>query len=345
MVVVGGANLDVQGKPTATYLPRDSNPGTVTRMAGGVGRNIAENLARLGLEVELVAPLGRDPEGEALLAGLTAVGVQTSHCLRTEAPTPTYLCLLDESGALIGAVADMKALEELGPGRLEGLRPLLSEAAFIVADANLPRESLVWLASEYGRNSSLGRGEGGLEGKRPRLYLDTVSMTKARKVLGLVADFDCVKPNRAEAALLALLDRGGDGGRSGGGGPDAPAPEAIADALRLQGELPGELFMSLGKEGMYYLCREEDGGGTSGRVSLPPSSGDFPLRSSSGAGDAACAALLWAETRGFGPRERAEFALSAAALTASVLEPVAPAMSVRELERARDRIFPKGERP
>ena len=42
---VGGANIDVQGFSNAPVNMRDSNPGVIRLCPGGVGRNIAENLA------------------------------------------------------------------------------------------------------------------------------------------------------------------------------------------------------------------------------------------------------------------------------------------------------------
>ena len=54
VTIVGGANLDITGAPFAALIDRDSNPGLVTAAPGGVGRNIAENLARLGVPVKLL---------------------------------------------------------------------------------------------------------------------------------------------------------------------------------------------------------------------------------------------------------------------------------------------------
>ena len=58
--VVGAANIDIGGFPLGRLSLRDSNPGRITLSAGGVGRNIACNLARLGVETRLIAALGTD---------------------------------------------------------------------------------------------------------------------------------------------------------------------------------------------------------------------------------------------------------------------------------------------
>jgi pseudouridine kinase len=326
VVVVGGANIDIQGKPKAAFLPGDSNPGFVARSFGGVGRNIAENLARLGMDVELVAPLGRDAEGEALLADCRAKGIRIDHCPRSEAPSPTYLCLADELGGLVGAVADMAAMEEMVPARLALLQPYLEEADYLVADANLPRETLLWIAETFGRRGKAeGQGTGG-----PRLYVDPVSRTKAKKLLGIASSFDCVKPNRAEAFVLA---GGAQGGAIGGENGD---PAALCEAMRKKGNLPSETFISLGGEGMFFRTP-----GAEGTVAFPDLKDRFPVVNRSGAGDAACAALLWAEAQGFKASARAEFALAAAVLTASCPEPVYPGMGAEGLRLLRRELFSK----
>jgi sugar/nucleoside kinase (ribokinase family) len=69
--------------------------------------------------------------------------------------------------------------------------------------------------------------------------------------------------------------------------------------------------------------------------------GGLPVVNRSGAGDAACAALLWAEAQGFMASARAEFALAAAVLTASCPEPVHPGMDAEGLRLLRRELFSK----
>ena len=66
ITVIGGANVDLCGSAAGPVIPKDSNPGRVRMTAGGVGRNIAESLARLGLPVRLLCALGRDEQGAFL---------------------------------------------------------------------------------------------------------------------------------------------------------------------------------------------------------------------------------------------------------------------------------------
>ena len=67
VAVIGGANIDIHGKSNDTLQERDSNPGQVHTSAGGVARNIAENLARLGVDCRLITAVGKDHHGQMLL--------------------------------------------------------------------------------------------------------------------------------------------------------------------------------------------------------------------------------------------------------------------------------------
>ena len=81
VVVVGGANMDIAGRATGKLVPRDSNLGTVRLMPGGVGRNIAHNLALLGVDVHLVTCFGQDAQADALVESCTEAGIEAARRL------------------------------------------------------------------------------------------------------------------------------------------------------------------------------------------------------------------------------------------------------------------------
>ncbi|HPG96687.1 MAG TPA: PfkB family carbohydrate kinase, partial [Rectinema sp.] len=94
-VVVGGLNLDIQAFCSFEYQPKDSNPGQIHRSLGGVGRNIAENLVRLGLNVELITVVGDSSSWDGLVSRTEKLGISLAHSLRIkEAPLSVYLCIL-----------------------------------------------------------------------------------------------------------------------------------------------------------------------------------------------------------------------------------------------------------
>ena len=82
ITVVGGINIDIEGSPFEKLKYHDSNPGRINLAFGGVGRNIAENAARLGGDVAMVSVIGDDQMGKAAKMELEDLGVDTS-CIRT----------------------------------------------------------------------------------------------------------------------------------------------------------------------------------------------------------------------------------------------------------------------
>jgi pseudouridine kinase len=223
ITVVGGANTDIVGFPTGRYISRDSNPGHVRTSPGGVGRNIAENLARLGARVRLVTAFGDDETGQRLRAECEAVGMDVSYSV-TVAGTPgsCYLALLDERGDLAGAVNDMRALDALGPELLDP--EAFASADAVVVDTNLQASTIAQAVD--------------LSGAAP-VVLDPVSTAKslaARPVLGRLG---AIKANRREAEEI-----------SGAAGAAGAADRLLEAGIRW-------VFVSEGPEGVLCASAEE----------------------------------------------------------------------------------------
>lgn len=137
--------LDTKLRTAAPPVLRTSNPGTASWTAGGVGRNIAENLARLGSPTVLVAAVGDDLAGESVVGRTAAAGVDCRHVVVSRSPTGTYSAVLDDGGDLVIAVADMRATDELGVDDLAVVTGMLGDAGALVADANLDARVVRWL--------------------------------------------------------------------------------------------------------------------------------------------------------------------------------------------------------
>jgi pseudouridine kinase len=142
-VVIGGANMDVKARSARPVVEGTSNPGHVVRSPGGVGRNVAENLARLGTVTQLVAAVGDDALGSELLAATDAAGVDITKVRRVPGPTGTYVAVLDADGELIVAVSDMAATEALTVSDVRAAEPDVATAGLVVLDGNLTRDCLL----------------------------------------------------------------------------------------------------------------------------------------------------------------------------------------------------------
>ncbi len=222
ITVAGGANGDLVGIPDGGFVPRDSNPGHVKVSAGGVGRNIAENLARLGADVRLVTAFGDDDGAASLAEGCTAVGIDVRHSIRAiGTPCSRYLAVLDEAGDLAAAVNDMRALEALTPTRLD---PAAFEGAeVVVLDCNLSPDTLVRAVE--------------LAGTTP-VVLDPVSVPKAAGALPVLEGLTALKANVKEAEAL-----------TGTTGAEAAADRLLRAGVR-------RAFISLGPDGLWCASAE-----------------------------------------------------------------------------------------
>ena len=303
VTVVGGANVDIHGCPARRLVERDSNPGSVDIAAGGVARNIAENLARLEIAVQLISAIGDDANGRLLLRACDAAGVKTECLLLDDAlPTSTYLAILDEHGDMQVAVSDMAAVEPLDIAYLESCSELVRRSALLVLDTNLPAESIAWLAREYA--------------DRP-VFVDTVSTAKAPRLGPHLASIHTIKTSSIEAASLSGIEAEDEGGL-----------RANADWFHAQGV--DRLFITLGESGVFYSaddCR--------GCCRLAP--GDQQVMNTAGAGDAFLAGLVFAWLEEYPLEQSLRFALAAADVTLGYPGTNNPELSRRTIARRLER--------
>ena len=141
IAVVGGVNIDIGGRSDAPLVAGDSNPGRIRSSLGGVGRNIAHNLALLGAKVKLITALGADDGAKRVEASCADLGIDLSDSLYVpDGATSTYLFLADSNGDMALAMNDMAIYEQLTPTFLETKLTTLNAAALVVLDTNLSAE-------------------------------------------------------------------------------------------------------------------------------------------------------------------------------------------------------------
>lgn len=311
VVVVGGANMDIRAHSTDRALLHTSNPGSALTTPGGVGRNIAENLARLGSPTHLVAPVGRDAFGDQVVSLTRAAGVLVDHVVLTDQPTGTYLAVLDSTGELVVAVSTMTATDRLTVRQLTASRDLFANAAMIVLDGNIPVEPAAWLLDLAAAAAV-------------PVVVDPVSVTKGRHLataLSVHRPLLAITPNLDE--LSAIVDDEV---------PDTKA--AIAKAARVVHDLGvTHVWVRRGRRGS--LLSSLGASHDDGRIevaTLPAPSGD--VVDVTGAGDSMTAAFVHALLRGDSPVLAARFGQQAAALTVASAETVRPDLTAQLVDGA-----------
>jgi pseudouridine kinase len=288
--------MDIKCRIAGRAAMASSNPGSVLSAPGGVARNIAEALARLGLAASLISAVGRDPPGRQLLAATAAAGVDVRGVLRGPAPTGIYAATLDARGELLVGVAAMGILERLTPRRLAHRQRLIAAADLVVADSNLPAATLDWLLAFAARR--------GL-----RLAIDAVSVPKARRLKPLLRarrPLFALFCNRAEAAALT----------------GAADPRTAARRLHARGVR--HVCIGLGRRGALASSA-----GAQQRV--PTLAGD--VVDVTGAGDAMVAGTLFGLLNGESLATAARYGQAAATLTRAGAQSVSPRLSARAIAR------------
>ncbi len=308
ILCIGGATVDRLYRARDPVRLGTSNPVAGAQGFGGVARNVAESLARLGVGAALVTAVGDDPGGRALVAHLEAAGVDVSGVrVSPGAATAEYVAVTGPSGELVVGLACMSVLDGLDPSCLEGARA--AEACLAFADCNLPAGTLARLLEER------------RAGRLPPLAMDAVSSPKAARLGGDLRGLDLLFLNEDEARAAL--------GEEAGGAPGGE-PEALAAALRARGA--GAVVLTRGALGVVVA----DACGVA-RLPAAPVDG---IADVTGAGDALVAGTLKTIAEGRPLREALRWGLAAAALALEAPGGVRPDLSPALLDAALWRAFP-----
>ena len=297
VLVIGAASLDLKGHASGELHHGASSPGLVRHSVGGVARNVAENLARLGVSVALMTAIGDDAIGQTVLREAREVGIDTSLSIIVEGGrTGAYLAVLDSSGALHAAVHDMAILDAISPRYIHDQRKLIAEAAMVVVDANLTPAALETLFGITLKNGV-------------SVCADPTSPLLAERLRPYASQLALTTPNAAEAVALSGLSVDDD-----------------EDALRVARYLVslgvGLAVITLGERGLAYATSEESG-------RLPAIRAE--IADPTGAGDALTAGVIFGLLNDLEPVEAVRLGLSAATLTLRCTDTVCPDLSLEKL--------------
>jgi pseudouridine kinase len=304
-VCIGGAVLDRKYHARAKIVLETSNPVDSTRSLGGVARNVAENLARLGSSTGFISIVGDDDGGHALLKYMREIGIDVSQVVTTgERPTAEYAAILDAAGDLVLGIADMSIFDLFQPDHIERAWPHLASAGWVFADCNLSAAALSTLIAKC-RTASC------------RLAIDAVSTHKAARLPKDLAGIDLLFMNIDEAN--AILNMSAE-----------HTPDGAGQAARaLQKAGAAMAVVSAGARGMAVAGLE-----TATFIEAVKAT---PV-DMTGAGDAMIAATLHRLLEGDDIFDAARTGALAATLTTECASSVHPGLSAAFLEEHRHRL-------
>lgn len=311
LLAIGSAALDIKARLTRTPLPSTDVPGQITLKAGGVARNIAENLARLGVPTVFAGIMGDDPPARLLIELSRAANLEV-HPLTRSAPAPadvyrlklpailptaTLNVMLGPDGRQIAGAFSGDLLDALQPGDLDQLQPIMAAAPAIICDGGLPADVLVYLRERLSEEVFF--------------YANAGSVALAPRLIPLLDRMDLITCNHLEVQALTQVK------------VDSPA-KLISSALILVKQGVRRAVVTFGARGLAYADEAR---------SLYQPARPARLVDATGAGDALAAALIEALLRDEPIGVCLSRGLAAAALTCEAEDTVAPAMSMTALEQ------------
>ena len=294
VLCIGGAAVDRKYRALDAIRPGTSNPVISERSFGGVARNVAENIARLGVSVSLASMLGKDENGRALLDDLERLGIGTQFMAASDAhATAEYVAVLQPDGELAFGLANMAIFDDLTPALLSRIN-LDAQPGRLFADCNLPSETLHTLI-DIARRQSL------------TLAIDAVSTPKVARLPRDLTGVGVLFLNLDEARTYL--------------GQTEASPDEVATRLLACGA--GHVVLTLGENGL--VAADRSGVHRIGSVNAK-------IVDATGAGDALIAATLVALLNGHSLTEATRLGTAAAALTVESTASVRSDLSFALLE-------------
>jgi len=279
LVVIGASMIDIVGKSKNSLIHKDSNPGQIRVSAGGVSRNISENLSRLGAHVSLLTALCDDSFGQMIKDSCVRANVDISEAYMVQGEsTTTYIAILDDSGDMDLALSDTSALDKIPVDYIIKKDYVLKSSEIIVVDAVLPSDVMDVIGQKYASTK--------------RIFIDPVSIGKAKSIKHKLHYFNTLKCNRLEAEYLSDTTI-------------KNKQDVIKAAEILQSKGVKCVYITLGAEGVYYKTELESGFMQTQATEV---------QNATGAGDAFMAGLVYSKLNEYEEKECVKFALACASI-------------------------------
>ena len=293
IVVIGAVFVDVKGFPEDLYLPTGRNAGEIKFVHGGVGRNVAEDIANVELRPTFVSLVDNSAQGEEVLRNLQRHKVNTDYIRAVPSGMGMWLAVFDQTGDLAGSISQRPDLSHICDILDEKGDEIFKNADSVVIEADIGKDIVkrtLDLAEKYG-----------------------VPVYGVVANMGIASRMDCFVCNQAEAGILFVANY------------SDVTPEDLCAELpaRLESANIPAIIVTMGSRGAVYANR-------SGEVGYFPAE-HVNVRDTTGAGDAFCAGASIGLTYGKSMREAVEIGTRLAASVIKVSENVCPRFRPREL--------------
>ncbi len=300
IVVIGAVFVDIKGYPENTYIPAGRNVGHVEQIHGGVGRNVAEDIANVELRPTFVSLVDQSGTGTDVLQKLQNHKVNTDYIRATRDGMGTWLAVFDNDGDVTASISKRPNLMPIADILDDHGDEIFQTADSVVVEIDMDKEIIkrvFKLAKKYGK----------------RVFAVVANMSIAQERRDFLLNTDCFVCNQQEAGMLFSDDYSQ---------MDAAQLEAIIAQKVQRAQFPS-MIVTMGEKGAVYADMQGNSGYCPARK--------VNVKDTTGAGDAFCAGVAIGLTYGKTMEEACEIGAHLAASVIVTSESVCPRFMPAEL--------------
>jgi len=269
IVVIGAVFVDIKGFPEGAFVPTGRNAGSVVQIHGGVGRNVAEDVANCELRPTFVSLVDDTGAGQDVLQKLQRHKVNTDYVRTVPGGMGTWLAVFDSNGDVYASVSRRPDLRPIADILDEKGDEIFRDADSIIMEIDLDKDvvkRVFKLAQKYGK----------------KVFAVVSNMAIALERRDFLQSVDCFICNVQEAGVLFAEEYAGMG-------PQQLQP-ILAEKIR-RARIPG-MIVTMGGDGAVFADRNGIQGWCPARK--------VAVRDTTGAGDAfaagACIGLTYGKS-------------------------------------------------
>ena len=300
IVVIGAVFVDIKGYPTSNFIPFGRNVGRVEQVHGGVGRNVAEDIANCELRPTFVSLLDQSGAAEDVLKKLNNHRVNTRYIRRTRDGMGTWLAVFDNDGDVYASISNRPNLLPIVDILKDHGDEIFENADSVVVELDIDKEivkEVFALAKKHNK----------------KVFSVVANMSIALERRDFLKSIDCFVCNLQEAGILFSDDYTGRSAQE-----MIPIIAAKVKAARIP-----NMIVTMGGDGAVYASMEGDMGYCPARR--------VEVKDTTGAGDSFCAGVAIGLTYGKTLAEACEIGAHLAASVIVTSESVCPRFLPREL--------------
>ena len=300
IVVIGAVFVDIKGYPEAAFIPKGRNVGRVDHVHGGVGRNVAEDIANCELRPTLVSLVDKTGSGEDVLHKLKNHKVNTDYIRKTRDGMGTWLAVFDNDGDVAAAISKRPNLLPIADILDRHGDEIFADADSIIIEIDVDKEIVkrtFKLAKKYHK----------------KVFAVVANMNIALERRDFLQSIDCFVCNQQEAGILFSDDY------------SEKTPEEMVEIVsqKVQAARIPSMIVTMGGAGAVYADLKGDKGWCPARR--------VEVKDTTGAGDSFCAGVAIGLTYGKSLKESCEIGAMLAASVIVTTESVCPRFLPREL--------------